>query len=153
MSIIHKGLNPGIIKGMCGNYGKITRMHFVENKRGNGNSFKEGWIEYETERQAKIVALSLNGKRIGGKRKHTDYYDKLWNIRFIPGLTWNKIFEEKEQKEMMKEQQIDLALRKVKKDTESYMKNSIQARNAKFAAKRIAKKQKKKNEESKPKKG
>ena len=150
LSIIHKGLNPGIIKGMCNNYGKVTRMHFVEDKRGK-NMFKEGWIEFETEKQAKIIALSLNGKRIGGKHKHSGYYDKLWNMKFINGLTWNKIFEERERKEMMMEQQIDFALRKVKKETESYLLNSQKARNKRFAEKRKAKKEKKK-EESKPKK-
>ena len=145
LSVIHKGLNPGIIKGFCGNYGKVTRMHFVEDKRSR-NAFKEGWIEFETEKQAKIIALMLNGKRIGGRNRHTDYYDQLWNIKFIPGLTWNKIFEEKETKEMMKEQQIDFALRKVKKETEHYLENSKRAKNKRFALKRIQKREKKKLE-------
>ncbi|EDR26369.1 pre-rRNA-processing protein ESF2, putative [Entamoeba dispar SAW760] len=153
LSVVHKGLNPGIIKGIFSNYGKVSRMHFIEDKKKKG-IFKEAWIEFETEKQAKLVALMLNGKVIGGKNRHSPFADKIWNIRFIKGLSWGRIFEDKESKQISQEQQIEFAKRKVKKETESYLASSKKVRNSKFARRRRERKanQLKEKEETAPKK-
>ncbi|KAL7718116.1 RRM domain-containing protein [Entamoeba marina] len=140
LSTIQQGMNPGIIKGMLNNYGKVIRMYFVPGNRKN--TFKEAWIEFENDKSARLSAVILNGKPIGGKR-HSIYADKLWNIRYIKGLEWNQIFEEKEMKEMTREQKIEIALRNVKKQSEGYLKNAEKAKVSKFIKKRLEKKAKK----------
>ena len=140
LSTIHEGLNPTIIKGRFMNFGNVTRMHFVPLKKKN--TFKEAWIEFEDERSAKLCAVSLNGQMVGGK-KHCPYRDQLWNIKFIKGLQWSKIFEDREAKEMTIEQKIDSANRKAKKVVANFRAASKKALAQKYYLKRHAKKAKK----------
>jgi hypothetical protein len=51
-------------------------------KRKPAKHFTEGWVEFQSKRIAKQVALHLNNSRIG-ERKKSKFYDYLWNIKYL----------------------------------------------------------------------
>ena len=50
-----------------------------------------GWVEFEDKIFARLCALRLNGKEIGGKRSK-EYSDQTWNLRYISKVTWQDVF-------------------------------------------------------------
>ena len=51
-------------------------------KRERGPKFSEGWIEFKSKREAKLIAKQLNNQQVGGRRR-TPWYDEIWNIKFV----------------------------------------------------------------------
>lgn len=56
-------------------------------KRKPAKHFTEGWVEFQSKRIAKQVALHLNNSRIG-ERKKSKFYDYLWNIKYLHRFKW-----------------------------------------------------------------
>jgi len=51
-----------------------------KNKRERGPKYTEGWIEFKSKRDAKLIAKQLNNQQVGGRRR-TPWYDDIWNIK------------------------------------------------------------------------
>ena len=81
--------------------------HFQQDK------FKEAWIECETEKEAKTLAVLFNGKQVGGRR-HTEYWDAVWHVRYVPGLRWETIFADQVARENERQAKVELAMRRAK---------------------------------------
>jgi ESF2/ABP1 family protein len=64
--------------------------------RGGGNkkpNFTDGWIEFVSKKEAKIVVATLNTRTIGGKK--TGYYvDDVWNLKYLHGFKWRHLTEQ-----------------------------------------------------------
>jgi len=64
--------------------------------KGGGNKkkqFTDGWVEFQSKRDAKIVAETLNAHIIGGK-KGGWYHDVVWNIKYLRGFKWRHLTEQ-----------------------------------------------------------
>ena len=51
-----------------------------KNKRERGPKYTEGWVEFKSKRDAKLIAKQLNNQQVGGRRR-TPWYDDIWNIK------------------------------------------------------------------------
>jgi hypothetical protein len=49
-------------------------------KRERGPKYTEGWVEFKSKRDAKLIAKQLNNEQVGGRRR-TPWYDDTWNIK------------------------------------------------------------------------
>ena len=49
-------------------------------KRQRGPKYTEGWVEFKSKRDAKLIAKQLNNQQVGGRRR-TPWYDDIWNIK------------------------------------------------------------------------
>lgn len=87
---IPEGLNPKSIRLLLSPYGEIERIYLDKDKsptkNGNKSSkrskYVEGWVEFKKKSIAKMVASTLNGTPISGKRQ-TRYYGALWNLKYL----------------------------------------------------------------------
>jgi ESF2/ABP1 family protein len=61
----------------------LTGREGKKKKTKPAKHFTEGWVEFQSKRIAKQVALQLNTTRIG-ERKKSKFYDYLWNIKYLP---------------------------------------------------------------------
>ena len=52
--------------------------------------FTDGWVEFNSKRDAKIAAETLNTQIIGGK-KGGWYHDDVWNIKYLKGFKWRHL--------------------------------------------------------------
>ena len=52
----------------------------------------EGWVEFCDKHVAKTVALMLNNRPVGGK-KRSYYHDDIWNIKYLSKFMWTHITE------------------------------------------------------------
>jgi ESF2/ABP1 family protein len=57
----------------------------VQKKRERGPKYTEGWIEFKSKRDAKLIAKQLNNQQVGGRRR-TPWYDEIWNIKSVRSL-------------------------------------------------------------------
>jgi ESF2/ABP1 family protein len=64
--------------------------------RGGGNkkkSFTDGWVEFTSKKEAKIIVETLNARTIGGK-KGGYYVDDVWNLKYLKGFKWRHLTEQ-----------------------------------------------------------
>lgn len=90
-------LEPHASKGL-GRVFLTPEDHVAHTKRvkSGGNkkkSFTDGWIEFNSKKEAQIAAETLNGNIIGGK-KGNFYHDDLWNMKYLKGFKWNHLTEQ-----------------------------------------------------------
>lgn len=65
-------------------FSELERSGKVKKRKKVGaKSFTEGWIEFESKKIAKFVALTLNNTQIS-TRKKSKFYDVMWNIKYLP---------------------------------------------------------------------
>lgn len=97
-------MKPATLKHLLTPYGEIGRVFLTPEDsvqhqrrvRSGGNkkkSFTDGWVEFVNKKNAKIVAESLNGNIIGGK-KGNFYHDDVWNIKYLKGFKWSHLTEQ-----------------------------------------------------------
>lgn len=64
--------------------------------KGGGNkkkSFTDGWVEFVSKKEAKVVVQTLNARTIGGK-KGGYYVDDVWNLKYLKGFKWRHLTEQ-----------------------------------------------------------
>jgi ESF2/ABP1 family protein len=64
--------------------------------RGGGNkkrNFVDGWVEFVSKKEAKVVVETLNTRNIGGK-KGGYYFDDVWNLKYLKGFKWRHLTEQ-----------------------------------------------------------
>ena len=79
-------MNIKHLRLLLSKYGEVERI-FLEKDKLSGKKTKrtkyvEGWIEFKKKSVAKIVAFSLNGKPIEGKRR-SPFSGSLWNLKYL----------------------------------------------------------------------
>ena len=65
-------------------------------KKTGGNrktNYIEGWIEFERKKDAKLAALALNCQKVGGKKRHNNYHDDTWQLKYLSGFKWFHLTE------------------------------------------------------------
>ncbi|AFZ80286.1 hypothetical protein BEWA_031390 [Theileria equi strain WA] len=87
-----------------GNFGKIGRIYaqpesisdYKKRVKLGGNKklkFLHGWIEFHDKKIAKQVALQLNTKPVGHKKRQNFWREDLWNIMYLPKFKWRHLVE------------------------------------------------------------
>ena len=96
-------MRPQKMQHLLSQFGEVTRLYLAEEdqalarrrKKAGGNKnkcFTEGWVEFKDKKVARQVAESLNGTRIGGKKR--DFYaEDLWSIKFLKHFKWAHLTE------------------------------------------------------------
>lgn len=49
-------------------------------KKERGPKYTEGWVEFKSKRDAKLIAKRLNNQQVGGRRR-TPWHEDIWNIK------------------------------------------------------------------------
>merc|ERR1719414_1140282 len=118
-----KQINPGIVyfskipNGMIVNDIKNYFSEFVPVKsyfvplKKSKKLFKEGWIEFKSSANARHIEKVYNCTKVGGK-KTKKWYDDVWSLKYIKGLSWSDIHAETRHKNLIKskEKQADLSI-------------------------------------------
>ena len=68
-------------------YLEAEKEHQRRNRTKSGGNkrqrYTEAWVEFASKKTAKMCALMLNCKQIGGKKRHNLMYDDMWNIKYL----------------------------------------------------------------------
>lgn len=97
-------------------------------------------MEFLDKREAKNVALMLNAKPIGGKKRHNFYHDDIWCMKYLSKFTWNELMEHRIHQKEDARKKLQVTLMKQKKQDEDFIESmSKKAHFDKLAKKRAAK--------------
>jgi ESF2/ABP1 family protein len=69
---------------------RTARIKAGGNKKRN---FVDGWVEFMSKKEAKIVVETLNTRTIGGK-KGGYYFDDVWSMKYLKGFKWHHLTEQ-----------------------------------------------------------
>lgn len=89
-----------------------------------GKNFVEGWVEFEDKRIAKRVALALNNKQIGGRKRSAYYYD-LWSLKYLPKFKWDHLTEEINYQKAVREQKLLAEMSVAKRERDFYLSRCV----------------------------
>ena len=125
LSRVPPGMKPNKLRALLEPYGEITRLFMapedeetrLRRKRAGKNGsrlFAEGWIEYSSKKTAKTVALSLNLTPIE-RKKGAQYYDDLWNLKYLKGFKWEHLTEKAAYERRVRESKMQAAMQQAKR--------------------------------------
>lgn len=86
LSRIPNKMNVTILRSYFDQYGRTGRIYLQladkegKTKRERGPKYTEGWVEFKSKREAKLITKQLNNQQVGGRRR-TPWYDDIWNIK------------------------------------------------------------------------
>ncbi|CAI5974436.1 unnamed protein product, partial [Closterium sp. NIES-64] len=115
-----------------------------QRRRAAGGSrnknFTEGWVEFARKRDAKRVAVLLNGQPMGGKNRSHHRFD-LWTIKYLKRFKWDNLSEEMAYRRAVREQKLEAEMRVAAKERDAYVtrvqhSKVLQRRQAKAAKKK-----------------
>lgn len=87
------------------------------------DSFTEGWVEFLDKQEAKQIALALNSKPVGGKKRHNFYHDDIWCMRYLSKFTWNDLIEHRVYQKQMNRKKLQTIMSKQKKEDEYFLES------------------------------
>ncbi|OLL26706.1 Pre-rRNA-processing protein ESF2 [Neolecta irregularis DAH-3] len=133
LSRIPPFMKPQKLKHLLSQYGEIgrvflapedpksyaKRVHFGGNKKKN---YTEGWVEFKDKRKSKMVAGSLNGTIIGGK-KGNFYHDDLWNMKYLPKFKWHHLTEQIAYENASRQARMRTELSQAAQENKAFVKN------------------------------
>lgn len=132
ISSLVPGMTPGVVKSILQKHAPIKRIFLepedasVRRRRisaggGSGERFIEGWVEFYNKKDAKNLALLLNGSRVGPK-KSSRFYEDRWVMKYLSGFTWEMLREKTHAERRQRESKLKLLLAKDKKNDEEFLK-------------------------------
>lgn len=110
-------------------------------KRRLARHFEEGWVEFESKRAAKRVALMLNNTPIA-TRKSSKFYDILWTMKYLPRFKWVHLSERLTYEKAVHRQKLQTEMSQARREAQFFQDNLEKSK--KF--KKSKKKQKKSTE-------
>eukprot|EP00760_Papus_ankaliazontas_P032370 PhM_4_TR5776/c0_g1_i1/m.90302/K14785/ESF2, ABT1; ESF2/ABP1 family protein len=116
MSSVPAGVTPTNLFTFLAHYGEVGRMHMTPadqgseqvsrntlrnrqngfHNRGKMKLFKDAYVEFMDKACAKRAAIFLNGKAAEFMGRRSRGYGQLWNMRYMSGLKWEHLVEERE---------------------------------------------------------
>ncbi|XP_060818870.1 activator of basal transcription 1-like [Bombus pascuorum] len=140
LSSIPKYMNITKIRELFSIYGKVGRIYcqLEENELGQdykkkkrkkvaARFFTEGWVEFESKRVAKHVAITLNNKQISS-RKRSRFYDAIWNIKYLPRFKWIHLSERLAYERAVHKQRLRTEIAQAKREANFYSHNVDRSR-------------------------
>lgn len=147
LSRIPPNMGKNQLRKLFRQHGEIDRIYLTPEpainrslrKKSGGSGKKmyvEGWVEFLHKRDAKKVALLLNGQSTGGKKRHNQFREDIWTIRYLPKFTWehlqHKIEMDKQQADSEVREEVTLA-----RKTNRYFADQVtRARRKEYAIKK-----------------
>lgn len=146
ISRIPPHMKPHKLRQLLSEHGEIGRLYCtpesphlrkIRKKRGGntGKNFTEGWVEFEDKKDAKRVALLLNGQPMGGKHRSSYHYD-LWCLKYLPKFKWDHLTEEIAYEKAVREQKLAAELSAAKRERDFYLSRIDKAKAQQAMAKR-----------------
>jgi len=126
-------MKPMKIKFLLSQLGEVNKLYLepepdttrISRKKRGGSSkikYREGWIEFADRKVAKLVALSLNGKPVGGDRR-SFHYEDLWTLKYLPGFKWTHLTEKAAYERRTQAVRLQAELAAAKRENEEYLEN------------------------------
>ncbi|VDL59197.1 unnamed protein product [Hymenolepis diminuta] len=133
-SSIPTGMNVAMLTDELSHFGKINRVYLVPKKSKKKKSqrlYSEGWVEFFKKKHAKEAARALNCVEVpGGKRK--PWFSELWNVQYLPKVTWGDLFaieqKDEEQRRIQKDRDIIAAKRQARQFKNSLNSYKLEAK-------------------------
>ncbi|RWS26266.1 activator of basal transcription-like protein, partial [Leptotrombidium deliense] len=129
LSFIPPGLNVQKVRKIFSEFGEVTNIYLEpekkHTKKGNKKvvkvrSYTEGWVEFRKKKIAKKIAAMLNGRQVGGKRRH-QYYDSIWNIKYLHRFKWSHLRDQLDYEKALRDQRLRLEVGQAKKEANFYI--------------------------------
>jgi ESF2/ABP1 family protein len=90
-------MNLGQVRSIMNRYGQVTNMYLkaksFRTKKRMVTTYSRGWVEFSKRSDARNVVELLNGTSAQGSVRHM-YRGELWNIRYLKGVTWERLQDE-----------------------------------------------------------
>lgn len=126
-------MKPAKVRSLLSPYGPINRIFLTPEDasartsrvKGGGNKkrlFIDGWVEFESKRDAKLVAESLNTQIIGGK-KGNYYHDDVWNIKYLRGFKWHHLTDQIANENAERAARLRAEISKARKQDREFVRN------------------------------
>ena len=124
-------MNADLLRRMLSKRFKIGRIyleaepeHVTRTRKKLGGNRKtnyiEGWIEFERKKDAKLAALALNNQLIGGKKRHNDYHDDTWCLKYLSGFKWYHLTEKLAYDQKMRQIRLKSDMSRADKEIQFY---------------------------------
>lgn len=102
-SSVPRNMRPAEIRLHFNKFGQILRMKFIpypkKERRPGGPllplQFKEGWIEYEKQKDAISAAAALNAAPVECKRLRK-CFGQLWTVKFLENFSFDELADQRE---------------------------------------------------------
>ncbi|EED92395.1 predicted protein, partial [Thalassiosira pseudonana CCMP1335] len=131
LSRVPPRMGPAKVKTLLSDFGNITRVYLVEEdktirkkrRKAGGSGFKrytEGWVEFESKKDAKLVGETLNMTRVTNHKRST-HYDDLWNVKYLKGFKWSHLTEKVAYERRVREQKLRVEMMEVRRENASYL--------------------------------
>lgn len=120
------------------------RVRFGGNKKRN---FDEGWVEFKSKKNAKLVAETLNATAIGtcyptragiggvvmadgfaGGKKGSYYYDDVWNIKYLPKFKWHHLQSQIAYENASRQAKMRTEMAQATRENKTYIRNVERAK-------------------------
>ncbi|KAI8365353.1 uncharacterized protein BYT42DRAFT_618730 [Radiomyces spectabilis] len=155
LSRIPPFMTPHKLRSLLSHYAEIGRMYLApedpkitaRRKKYTKNrsvNYTEGWVEFKDKKRAKALALFLNMKQIGGRRKDR-FYHEMWNIKYLPKFKWNHLNEQMAYERMARQQRLQAEIAQSNRENKTYIQNVERAK----MINRLEEKKRKRGEEEK----
>ncbi|KAF4554793.1 Pre-rRNA-processing protein ESF2-like protein [Elsinoe fawcettii] len=126
-------MKPATVRSYLEPYGQIGKLFltpedhatYTRRKKSGGNkkhSYVDGWVEFLSKKDAKMVASVLNGNIIGGK-KGNYYHDDMWNIKYLTGFKWDDLTEQIQRENKEREARLRTEITKAKRENEAFVRD------------------------------
>jgi ESF2/ABP1 family protein len=101
-----------------------SRVKSGGNKKRN---FSDGWVEFMSKKEAKIVVETLNTRIIGGK-KGGYYHDDVWNLKYLRGFKWRHLTEQIANENAERAARLRAEGQRERREVREYLRNVEQAK-------------------------
>lgn len=91
-------------------------------RRRQARHFTEGWVEFESKRAAKQVAVKLNNSPIAS-RKSSKFYDILWSMKYLPRFKWVHLSERLTYERAVYRQKLQTEISQARKEAAFFQDN------------------------------
>lgn len=91
-------------------------------RRRMARHFTEGWVEFESKRAAKQVAVKLNNSPIAS-RKSSKFYDILWSMKYLPRFKWVHLSERLTYERAVYRQKLQTEISQARKEAAFFQDN------------------------------
>jgi ESF2/ABP1 family protein len=123
-------MTPTKLKSLLAQFGPIVRIYLVpedasarKRRKANGGSgskrYSEGWVEFESKKTAKYVALSCNNTVISN-RKRDPHYGDLWSLKYLSKFQWAHLTEKVAYERRVREQKLRMETMQARRETTAY---------------------------------
>ena len=108
----------------------VNRIYLVPEKVQKSKKFlkyKEGWVEFSDKIMAKLCEYELNGKMIGGKKRHNPFHDEMWTIKYLHKFKWHHLIEKLGFNRKMREHRIKAEVNQNKRESNFIQQKYLQS--------------------------